>query len=159
MRVAIDPETGAIVHAPVSAEKALDPELEVVFDRGTFRWEIWRFPKDGKPPMHQITVQTKDRTYRELGADIILQLQKSDPWRFNSKADLVAYFGRRGLDLVVVTEHVTFFELAVIHGSSMHVRCARRRQEGSPWTHRRREDQRPYASTPRPRSRSPTSPT
>lgn len=72
--------------------KCLDPEFEVVWDRGSYRWQIWRFPKDGKPPLHQITVQTKDRSYRELGADILIRLQKADPWRFNSKADLYAYF-------------------------------------------------------------------
>lgn len=54
---------------------ALDPELEVVWDWGTSKWEIWRFPKDGSESHHVLTVQTKDRTYRELGTDILLQLR------------------------------------------------------------------------------------
>jgi hypothetical protein len=72
--------------------KKLDPEFEVLWDWWTSKWEIWRFPKNGKPPQHQITVQTKNKTYRELGADIILQLQKADPWRFNTKKELYDYF-------------------------------------------------------------------
>ena len=38
-----------------------------------------------------MTVQTKDRTFRELGADILLQLQWGDPHRWELK-DLVRYF-------------------------------------------------------------------
>jgi len=72
--------------------KKLDPEFEVLWDWWTSKWEIWRFPKNGNAPQHQITVQTKNKTYRELGADILLQLQKADPWRFNTKNELYAYF-------------------------------------------------------------------
>ena len=69
---------------------ALDPELEVAWDWGSSKWEIWRFPKDGSAPFHILTVQTKDRNYRELGADILLKLQKGDPARF-SKGQLIKY--------------------------------------------------------------------
>lgn len=70
---------------------ALDPELEVVWNGWGDKWEIWRFPRDGKPPFHYMTVQTKDRTYRELGTDILLRLAKSDPARFTTSA-LINYF-------------------------------------------------------------------
>lgn len=69
---------------------ALDPELEVAWDWGSSKLEIWRFPKDGTPAFHVMTVQTKDRTYRELGADVLLVLQKGDPARF-SKGELIRY--------------------------------------------------------------------
>lgn len=69
----------------------LDPELEVVWDWGWKKWEIWRFPKDGTEPFCCMVVQTKGRTYRELGADVLLQLQAGDPIRF-TKQQLYAYF-------------------------------------------------------------------
>lgn len=70
--------------------KILDEELEVAWDWGSSKWEIWRFPKDGFPPFHVMTIQTKNRTYRELGADVLLTLQKGDPARF-SKGELIRY--------------------------------------------------------------------
>ena len=70
---------------------ALDRELDVVWDWGSAHWEIWRFPEDGRPPFHMMTVQTKDRSYRELGADILVRLQQSDPSRYTLN-ELVAYF-------------------------------------------------------------------
>ena len=57
--------------------KALDKTLEVVWDWGAAKWEIWCFPDDGKLPYHVTTVQTKNRTYRELGADVLVSLQQS----------------------------------------------------------------------------------
>jgi hypothetical protein len=73
----------------------LDKELEVVWDWGAEKWEIWRFPKGGdtptQEPFHVMTVQTKDRTYRELGQDILIKLQTSDPRRFSLK-QLITYF-------------------------------------------------------------------
>lgn len=69
----------------------LDPEYEVAWDWGAEKWEIWKFPKDGSEAYHVLTVQTKDRTYRELGADVLLQLQKGDPARF-SAGQFVKYF-------------------------------------------------------------------
>jgi hypothetical protein len=70
---------------------ALDPELNVLWDWGSSKWEIWRFPKDGRDPFHMMTVQTADRTYRELGADVLVSLQKADPWRYSTK-ELLDYF-------------------------------------------------------------------
>ena len=72
--------------------KRLDPEFDVVWDWGSARWEIWKFPKAlGLEPYHITTVQTKNKSYRELGADVLLKLQWGDPNRFTLK-ELVAYF-------------------------------------------------------------------
>ena len=79
--------------------KALDPELDTVWDWASNKWEIWRFPgqtgkkykKMNHKARHMMTVQTKDRTFRELGADILLTLQKGDPLRY-SLNELCAYF-------------------------------------------------------------------
>ena len=57
--------------------KALDPTLEVVWDWGAEKWEIWCVPGSERLPYHVTTVQTKNRTYRELGADILVSLQQS----------------------------------------------------------------------------------
>lgn len=69
----------------------LDEELEVAWDWGSSKWEIWRFPKNGEEAFHVMTVQTKDKEYRELGADVLLRLQKGDPARF-SAGQFVKYF-------------------------------------------------------------------
>ena len=69
----------------------LDEELEVAWDWGSEKWEIWKFPKNGEEAFHVMTVQTKDREYRELGADILLKLQHGDPTRF-SAGQFVKYF-------------------------------------------------------------------
>jgi len=72
--------------------KTLDKELKVVWDWGSEKWEIWRFPKEEwKKPFHCMTVQTKDKTYRQLGADILTKLQAADPWRYTLK-ELIAYW-------------------------------------------------------------------
>ena len=58
--------------------KKLDPEYEVVWDWGSEVWGIWRVPKDKtKKSWHMTTVATKGKGYRELGADVLLHLQKS----------------------------------------------------------------------------------
>ena len=72
--------------------KALDPELRAVWDWGSTRWEIWRFPTDGKSASHVITVETTGKDYRELGTDTLLKLQEADPWRFPSNRALINYF-------------------------------------------------------------------
>jgi len=59
--------------------KHLDKEFEVVWDWGSNKWEIWKFPRD-KDPYHVTTVQTKEKTYRQLGADILLKLQEGQVW-------------------------------------------------------------------------------
>lgn len=72
--------------------KTLDKNFEVVWDWGSEKWEIWRCIP-GQDPVHQTTVQTKDRTYRELGADVLLRLQAGDPARFTRK-ELLDYFDK-----------------------------------------------------------------
>ena len=56
--------------------KKLNKDFEVVWDWASEKWEIWSFPKElGRDPYHVTTVQGKNKTYRELGADILLNLQ------------------------------------------------------------------------------------
>ena len=77
--------------------RALDPELDIVWN-GT-KWEIWRFPGQGKrvkkvidsKAVHVMTVQTRGRTFRELGADILLNLQKGDLTKYSLK-EICNYF-------------------------------------------------------------------
>jgi len=79
--------------------QALDPELDIVW--GGTKWEIWRFPGQGKAvkklaherAVHVMTVQTRDRSFRELGADILLKLQAGDTQRFSTK-ELCDYFDK-----------------------------------------------------------------
>ena len=76
---------------------ALDTELDVVWNGN--KWEIWRFPGQGKkrrkladPRATQVmTVQTQGRSFREVGADIILKLQEGDTRRFSAK-EICSYF-------------------------------------------------------------------
>ena len=73
--------------------KALDDELEVVWNWGQEFWEIWRFPKEErKKPMHLISVTTKGKTYRELGADVLLKLQQGMHLAEMPLEKLVRYF-------------------------------------------------------------------
>lgn len=79
--------------------RALDPELDVVWDWGAQKWEIWRFPGQGKAlkkkmdekAFHCMTIQTRGKQFRELGADILLNLQQGDPHRYTLK-QLIDYF-------------------------------------------------------------------
>lgn len=52
----------------------IDPNLDVVFNQGTFKWEIWSFPDFGQPYL-VMTVQTKNKTYKELSQQVLLQMQ------------------------------------------------------------------------------------
>jgi len=78
---------------------ALDPELDVVWDWASGKWEIWRFPGQAKikkkrmnhRAFHMMTIQTEGRSFRELGADILITLQKNDPTKY-SLNDLCNYF-------------------------------------------------------------------
>lgn len=56
--------------------KKLNKDYEVVWDWGAEKWEIWGIDLLNKP-YHVTTVQAKGKTYRELGADVLLGLQKS----------------------------------------------------------------------------------
>jgi len=92
----------AVMVADVGFKKqlqALDPELDIVWNGN--KWEIWRFPGQGKNvkklaskrATHVMTVQTQGRSFRELGADILLQLQAGDTRRFTTK-ELCDYFDK-----------------------------------------------------------------
>jgi hypothetical protein len=56
--------------------KMLHPSFEVVWDKGSHVWEIWDFPENLEP-YSVMRVQTKNKTYRELGTDVLLSLQQN----------------------------------------------------------------------------------
>ena len=78
---------------------ALDEELDVVWDWASEKWEIWKFPGQAKAKkklfdekaVHVMTIQTRGRKFRELGADIFLNLQAGDTHKFSAK-QLSDYF-------------------------------------------------------------------
>ena len=79
---------------------ALDPDLDVVWDWSSEKWEIWRFPEKGErkrvagPKAHHVmTIQTQDRSFRQVGADILLKLQEGDTTRYTMK-ELISYFDK-----------------------------------------------------------------
>jgi len=69
--------------------KALDPELEVLWDWVGSKWAIWCFPRD-KEPYHVMTVETEGKTYRELGQDVLLHLMTLNSQRYDTK-NIIAY--------------------------------------------------------------------
>ena len=81
--------------------QALDPELDVVWDWGSARWEIWKFPGQGKEKkkrmnpraFHIMKVETKGKKFRELGADLLVKLQMGDTHKFSTN-QLVDYFNK-----------------------------------------------------------------
>jgi hypothetical protein len=86
---------------------ALDPELDVVWDWASEKWEIWRFPGQGKTKTknpadlrahHVMTIETREKGFRELGADILLKLQQGDTHKFELK-QIVAYFDQMDKNL------------------------------------------------------------
>ncbi len=80
---------------------ALDPELDLVWDPLGERWEIWRFPGQKKElyktinekSVHVASVMTANRSFREVGADILLKLQAGDTQKFSIK-QLADYFDK-----------------------------------------------------------------
>jgi len=78
---------------------ALEPELDVVWNFVGKRWEIWRFPGQKKEikkkwndrAHHVMTIKGEDGSYRDVGADVLLNLQKGDTHRYSLK-QLVDYF-------------------------------------------------------------------
>jgi len=98
----------AVMVADIGFKKqllALDPELDVVWDWGSEKWEIWRFPgqrkliKKPSPEAHHVmTIQTQGRDFRELGADILIKLQLSDTHKFSLK-QLTSYFDQMDRNL------------------------------------------------------------
>ena len=96
--------TDGVMVADVGFKKqlwALDPELDVVWDWAGCKWEIWKFPGQAGRAVkrvnhlahHIMTIQTSKRTFRELGADIILKLQLGDTHKYSLK-QLVSYFDK-----------------------------------------------------------------
>lgn len=69
----------------------LDKEYEVAWDWGSEKWEIWKFPRNGDDAYCVQVVQTKDKSYKELGADVLLKLQAGRLERFEP-GQLVKYF-------------------------------------------------------------------
>ena len=78
---------------------ALDPELDVVWNHVKCRWEIWRFPgqkekkvKKWNDQAHYVMiVETKTKSFRQLGSDLLLKLQKIDTRKYTLQ-QLVEYF-------------------------------------------------------------------
>lgn len=70
--------------------RILDPELFVQWNWLLKRWEIWRKPR-GKEPFFCLRIENQNKTFRQLGADILLKLQAGDPHRY-SLNQLVQYF-------------------------------------------------------------------
>ena len=68
--------------------EALDKSLFVVWDWGQEKWQIWKWPDEHsrtQQPVHVLTVETKGKGYRELGADVLLKLQAGDTRKFSLK--------------------------------------------------------------------------
>ena len=70
--------------------KMLNEDFEVVWDWASEKWEIWGLSK-GKEPYHIMTIQGKGKTYRELGADILLNLRKGIYWQSLSAKQICDY--------------------------------------------------------------------
>jgi hypothetical protein len=81
---------------------ALDKELDVVWNHPKQIWEIWKFPEQSKKLFKRIddqakfimAVQTKNKTFRELGADVLIKLQEFSFERY-SVDQLCQYFDRQ----------------------------------------------------------------
>jgi len=72
--------------------KKLHSEFEIVWDWGANKWEIWQCPKEvGREASHVLTVQTEGKSYRELGADILLSLQQTLAWQHLSAKQICDY--------------------------------------------------------------------
>lgn len=56
--------------------KALRKTLDVVWNARTECWEVWDTP-DGDVPYMVVSVVGKDKTYKELSAELLLSLQYS----------------------------------------------------------------------------------
>ena len=101
--------------------RALDEELDVIWDWGGSKWEIWRFPgqkdlkKKADPRAHHVlTIQTKGRKFRELGADILLKLQAGDTQKFSLK-QLTNYFDRLDRNIQREKERKLFNNISALN--------------------------------------------
>ncbi len=80
----------------------LDKELDVVWNQYKRIWEIWKFPGQDKKLLKRIddqakfvmAVQTKRKTFRELGADILIKLQEYSFERYTVE-QLCQYFDKQ----------------------------------------------------------------
>ena len=70
--------------------KMLNKDFEVVWDWRAEKWEIWGVNRS-REPYHVLTVQAKGKTYRELGTDILVSLQKSLHWQTLSVKQICDY--------------------------------------------------------------------
>lgn len=68
--------------------KKLHSSFEVIWDNGSEVWEIWDFPEQCEP-YHVMRVQTAGKSYRALGADVLLQLQKNIYFHNNFTPDQI----------------------------------------------------------------------
>lgn len=57
--------------------KKIDRDLEVVWDWGSAKWKIYKFPENGLEPYHVLTVQTKGKSYKALSSEVLLKLKQS----------------------------------------------------------------------------------
>ena len=67
--------------------KKLKSSYEVVWDWGLEKWQIWDFDKEGEPPVFVCTVQTKDKSYRELGEDVLINLRRFENFSVKQLCD------------------------------------------------------------------------
>lgn len=70
--------------------KMLNKDFEIVWDWGANRWEIWSVSKS-REPYHIMTVETEGKSYRELGADILINLRKGIYWQSLSAKQICDY--------------------------------------------------------------------
>lgn len=70
--------------------KMLNKDFEVLWDWASEKWEIWGISR-GREPYHILTVKGKGKTYRELGADILLNLRKGIYWQTLSAKQICDY--------------------------------------------------------------------
>lgn len=83
-------------HVSMAPDKGFDRQLKklnkdyyCVWDWGSSKWEIWSLSLS-RVPYHVLTVETKDKTYRELGTDILLKLSENILFNESNSADQIA---------------------------------------------------------------------
>ena len=95
---------------------ALDPELDLVWDAFGSKWEIWKFPHQARKPLkimrddaqHIATIQTTGRSFREVGADVLIKLQAGDTRKFSVK-EIADYLDKMD-DNIERTKRKTFMD-------------------------------------------------
>jgi len=117
-------ENDAVMVADIGFKKqlrALDPELDVIWDWGASKWEIWRFPgqkelkkKVDQKAHHVLTIQTQGKKFRELGADILLKLQAGDTQKYTLR-QLTAYFDQLDRNIIREKERKLFNNISALN--------------------------------------------